>query len=435
MLVLSRQRDESIIIGDNIVVTIVDIRGDKVRLGINAPTEIPVHRQEIYEAIQRENLRACARRAERHARAGDARRVEKSEAGRLIATSPAGRRRSRRNYRGRPRPRLRRAKMPLCRLRAAASTLLKPPSHLYDGQQHLPRFGQDGEEFTVSATKTLIRVGHSPDPDDAFMFHALANHKIDTGQYEFRHELVDIETLNRRAFSGELELTAVSLHAYAHLNDRYLLCPCGASMGDGYGPMVIAKHACGAADLRKMTIAVPGTLTTAYLALRLCLGLDFEHVVVPFDQIIAAVENGRFGGQPIDAGLIIHEGQLTYADRGLTLIVDTGKWWLKTTGLPLPLGANAIRKDLGPTVIRDVNRLLKQSIEYGLAHRDEALAYALQYGRDLDRSRADRFVGMYVNDWTLDFGPRGREAVRVLLARGNAAGVIPKLVSPEFVED
>jgi len=286
----------------------------------------------------------------------------------------------------------------------------------------------------VSTTKISIRVGHSPDPDDAFMFHALANAKIDTGRYDFHHELVDIETLNRRAFSGDLELTAVSLHAYAHLTDKYLLCPCGASMGDGYGPMVIARHACGRTDLRHMTIAVPGTLTTAYLALRLCLGLDFKHVVVPFDEIIAAVELGQYQGQAIDAGLIIHEGQLTYADRGLTLIVDTGKWWQDTTGLPLPLGANAIRKNLGPQTIGDVTRLLRQSIEYALNHRDEALKHALQYGRDLNRARADRFVGMYVNHWTLDFGPRGREAVRILLARGHASGVIPKLVVPEFVD-
>jgi len=287
----------------------------------------------------------------------------------------------------------------------------------------------------LSATKTQIRVGHSPDPDDAFMFHALANGKIDTGTYEFHHELVDIETLNRRAFSAELELTAVSLHGYAHLTDKYMLCPCGASMGDGYGPMVVATHAYSVKDLKRMTIAVPGTLTTAYLALRLCLGIDFKHVVVPFDEIIAATEKGEYKGQKVDAGLIIHEGQLTYADRGLTLVVDTGKWWLETMGLPLPLGANAIRKDLGTEAIRDVNRLLKQSIEYGLNHRVEALGYALQYGRDLDQKRADRFVGMYVNDWTLDFGPRGREAVRVLLARGHAAGVIPKLIVPEFVED
>jgi 1,4-dihydroxy-6-naphthoate synthase len=287
----------------------------------------------------------------------------------------------------------------------------------------------------VSTARIRIRVGHSPDPDDAFMFHALANGKIDTGNYDFQHELVDIETLNRRALTGELELTAVSLHGYAYLTDKYLLCPCGASMGDGYGPMVVAQHAYCLSDLRRMTVAVPGTLTTAYLALRMCLGREFKHVVVPFDQIIAAVERGEYQGRPIDAGLIIHEGQLTYADRGLTLIVDTGKWWQETTGLPLPLGANAIRKDLGRQVICDVNRLLRQSIQYGLAHRREALDYALQYGRDLDPARADRFVGMYVNDWTLDFGPRGREAVRALLARGHAAGVIPKAVVPEFVEE
>jgi 1,4-dihydroxy-6-naphthoate synthase len=287
----------------------------------------------------------------------------------------------------------------------------------------------------LSTTKTIIHVGHSPDPDDAFMFHALANAKMDTGPYEFKHELVDIETLNRRAFKGELELTAVSLHGYAHLTDTYMLCPCGASMGDGYGPMVIAKHAYCLNDLRRMTIAVPGTLTTAYLALRMCLGMNFQHVVVPFDQIIEATEKGSYQGRQIDAGLIIHEGQLTYADRGLTLIVDTGKWWLDETGLPLPLGANAIRKDLGWGVIGDVNRLLKQSIQYGLDHREEALQYALQYGRDLDRTRADRFVGMYVNHWTLDFGERGREAVRVLLERGHAAGVIPRAIRPEFVED
>ncbi|HEY1599543.1 MAG TPA: MqnA/MqnD/SBP family protein [Pirellulales bacterium] len=286
----------------------------------------------------------------------------------------------------------------------------------------------------MTTTKHVIRVGHSPDPDDAFMFHALANDKIDTGDYEFRHELVDIETLNRRAFSGELELTAVSLHGYAYLTDIYALCPCGASMGDRYGPMVVAKQKHSLEELRGKTIAVPGTLTTAYLALRMCLGKDFSHVVVPFDQILDAVEAGQFAGQAIEAGLIIHEGQLTYGERKLQLSVDLGQWWFDETGLPLPLGANAIRKDLGMDVMRDVNRLLKESIGYGLAHRQEALDYALQYGRDLDRSKADTFVGMYVNDWTLDFGPRGRQAVRELLARGHAAGVIPQLIEPEFVD-
>ena len=286
----------------------------------------------------------------------------------------------------------------------------------------------------VVATKQLIRVGHSPDPDDAFMFHALTNGKVDTGEYEFRHELVDIETLNRRAFSGELELTAVSLHAYAHLTDKYLLCPCGASMGDRYGPMVVAREPSPLPHLRQKTIAVPGTLTTAYLALRICLNIDFKHVIVPFDQIIDAVVTGSFEGETIDAGLIIHEGQLTYGDRGLSLIVDLGEWWFEETGLPLPLGANAVRKDLGPHTIAEVNRLLKQSIEYGLAHREEALAYAMKYGRDLDHAKADKFVGMYVNDWTLDFGPRGREAVCRLLAEGHRAGVIPEPIEPEFVE-
>jgi len=285
----------------------------------------------------------------------------------------------------------------------------------------------------VKTTKRLIHVGHSPDPDDAFMFHALANRKIETGDYEFTHELVDIETLNHRALNGELELTAVSLHAYAFLSDQYVLCSCGASMGDQYGPMVVATTKLPLDAMRDKTIAVPGTMTTAYLALRMCLGIDFRHVVVPFDQIIDAVEAGRFGDQAIDAGLIIHEGQLTYGDRNLELIVDTGKWWYEETGLPLPLGANALRKDLGPETLNEVHRLLRESIDYGLQHRDEALDYALQYGRDLDRDKADRFVGMYVNDWTLDFGPRGREAVRQLLARGHAAGVIPRLIEPEFV--
>ena len=286
----------------------------------------------------------------------------------------------------------------------------------------------------MNDTRQLIRVGHSPDPDDAFMFHALANDKLETGELRFEHELVDIETLNRRAFSGELELTAVSLHAYAHLNEIYMLCPCGASMGDRYGPMVVARERFSVAELAGKTIAIPGKLTTAYLALRMCLGADFSHVVVPFDRILDAASDGEYEGQSVDAGLVIHEGQLTYGDQDLNLVIDTGQWWFEETGLPLPLGANAIRKDLGPRVIQEVNRLLKASIQYGLEHREEALDYALSYGRGLDRGQADKFVGMYVNDWTLDFGERGREAVRELLARGHAAGVIPKLVAPEFVE-
>ncbi|MCO6043780.1 ABC transporter substrate-binding protein [Aeoliella sp. ICT_H6.2] len=287
----------------------------------------------------------------------------------------------------------------------------------------------------MSATKQLIRVGHSPDPDDAFMFYALAKDKIDTGDLEFTHELVDIETLNQRAFSGELELTAVSLHAYAHLQDKYMLCTCGASMGDGYGPMVVAKSEMSLAEVGTKTIAVPGKLTSAYLSLRLCLGTDFNYVLVPFDEIIPAVVAGEYQGQAIDAGLIIHEGQLTYGEQDLKLIVDLGVWWQEETGLPLPLGANAVRKDLGDETIAEVQRLLRESIDYGLAHREPALEYALQYGRDLDNQKADKFVGMYVNDWTQDFGPRGRQAVAEFLKRGHEAGVLPQLVQPEFVGD
>ncbi len=286
----------------------------------------------------------------------------------------------------------------------------------------------------MSLPDLRIRVGHSPDADDAFMFYALAKGKIDTGRYRFEHELVDIETLNHRALAGELELTAVSLHAYAYLDDRYVLCSCGASMGDRYGPMVVARREMTLDELAGLEIAVPGLRTTAYLALRLCLGVDFHHTIVPFDRIIEAVDRGEYEGRRIDAGLIIHEGQLTYVDQQLRLIVDTGQWWFERTGLPLPLGANAIRRDLGPEAIRDVHRLLRASIEYGLEHREEALDYALSFGRGLDRSKADQFVGMYVNDWTLDFGPVGRRAVARLLSEGHDAGVIPKLILPEFVE-
>lgn len=293
---------------------------------------------------------------------------------------------------------------------------------------------------------TEIRVGHSPDPDDAFMFHALANDKIDTGRYRFTHQLQDIETLNRRALDAELELTAVSLHGYAFLTDTYALCSCGASVGDDYGPMVVTREPMGIEDLKGKTIAVPGTLTTAFLALNLCLGGcpkgehsprnlhtegdagTFRYVVHPFDEILNVVERGE-----ADAGLIIHEGQLTYGDQGLNLVVDLGKWWMQETDLPLPLGANAIRKDLGQPAMDEVTALLKQSIQYGLDHRQEALDYALQFGRDLDTAKADTFVGMYVNDWTLDFGERGRKAVATLLQRGHEAGIIPDPVELEFI--
>ena len=290
------------------------------------------------------------------------------------------------------------------------------------------------EQKPIDEPVRRIRVGHSPDPDDAFMFYALAKGKIDTGPYRFTHELVDIETLNRRALEGELELTAVSVHAYAYLSDRYILCSCGASMGDRYGPMVVARRAMTLDELAGTTIAVPGVRTTAYLALRLCLGVDFNYVLVPFDQILDAVAAGQYKGQRIDAGLIIHEGQLTYADQHLELIVDTGQWWFEHTGLPLPLGANGIRKNLGVEAIRDVHRLLRESIEFGLEHRDEALSYAMSFGRGLNRAKADQFVEMYVNNWTLDFGEVGRQAVARLLAEGYQAGVIPRLVVPEFVE-
>ena len=281
--------------------------------------------------------------------------------------------------------------------------------------------------------KTQIRVGHSPDPDDAFMFYALARDTIDTGKYKFSHELVDIETLNRRAFEADLELTALSLHAYAYLADKYAICACGASMGDKYGPMVVAPEQISLAELNDATIAIPGTLTTAYLALRMCMGVDFKYVVVPFDEILNVVEAGSFEGEEVHAGLIIHEGQLTYASQDLQLVVDLGVWWDEETGLPLPLGCNGIRKDMGAETMLEVTALLKESIVYGLENRDPALDYALGFGRGLDRSMADEFVGMYVNDWTVDFGEKGREAVRLLLKRGFECGVIPELIEPEFV--
>ena len=281
--------------------------------------------------------------------------------------------------------------------------------------------------------KTQIRVGHSPDPDDAFMFYALARDTIDTGKYKFSHELVDIETLNRRAFEADLELTALSLHAYAYLADKYAICACGASMGDKYGPMVVAREQVSLAELNDATIAIPGTLTTAYLALRMCMGVDFKYIVVPFDEILNVVEAGSFEGEEVHAGLIIHEGQLTYASQDLKLVVDLGVWWDEETGLPLPLGCNGIRKDMGAETMLEVTALLKESIVYGLENRDPALDYALGYGRGLDRSMADEFVGMYVNDWTVDFGEKGRAAVRLLLKRGFECGVIPELIEPEFV--
>lgn len=284
------------------------------------------------------------------------------------------------------------------------------------------------------AAPQVIRVGHSPDPDDAFMFHALAHDRIPTGNLKFVHLLEDIETLNRRALAGELEVSAVSIHAYAHLQDKYALLPVGCSMGDRYGPMVVSRRRLGLRDLPGERIAVPGTLTTAFLALELLFEAlharsRLAYEVVPFDQIIPAVAAGRYG-----AGLIIHEGQLTFHKQGLSLVVDLGVWWQDRTGLPLPLGGNVVRKDLGRDTMREIGRLVRESIRYALAHREEALASAVQYARDMDAALADRFVGMYVNHWTLDYGERGRAAVRRLLEEGHRAGVIPAPVEVEFVE-
>jgi 1,4-dihydroxy-6-naphthoate synthase len=272
----------------------------------------------------------------------------------------------------------------------------------------------------------LIHLGHSPDADDAFMFWALADGRIDTGEYEFRHVLEDIQTLNQWALEGKLEVTALSLHAYPFVQERYVLLPHGASMGFGYGPIVVAREEL---DLNGVEIAVPGRMTTAFLTLKLFLGGDFPHREVRFDSILDEVVTGR-----ADAGLLIHEGQLTYADAGLVKVVDLGEWWLEETDLPLPLGVNVARRDLGGDVLRDVSRILGESIEEGLAHRDEAMEYAQQFGRGLASDLADRFVGMYVNDLTRDYGEDGRRAVAELLRRGEAAGAFSAPVQLDFVE-
>jgi 1,4-dihydroxy-6-naphthoate synthase len=276
-----------------------------------------------------------------------------------------------------------------------------------------------------------IHVAHSPDSDDAFMFYALAEGKLDTGDLRYVHELADIESLNQRARRGELEVTAVSIHAYAYLWREYALLGSGSSMGDGYGPRLVATTPPPAepwAALRGRRVAVPGLLTTAYLALRLYQP-EFEAVVVPFDQIEEAVQRGE-----VEVGLLIHEGQLTYADDGLHLWADLGAWWMEDTGLPLPLGGNAVRRDLGPAVTSQIARDLKASIVYGLEHRAPALAHAKQYNRGIGDERTDTFVGMYVNHWTVDYGARGREAVQRLLDRGFEAGIIPEPVAVSFVD-
>lgn len=266
-----------------------------------------------------------------------------------------------------------------------------------------------------------IHIAHSPDSDDAFMFYGLASGKVPTNGYELAHVLSDIETLNRAAFEGKYEITAVSFHAYAHLTDKYILLPHGASMGDRYGPVVVARKD-GPSSLKGVRVAIPGELTTAFLSLRL-FHPNVEYVVMPFDQIQENVHSGA-----VQAGLLIHEGQLTYAEEGLKKIVDLGEWWAdRTGGLPLPLGGNIIRRDLGATHINTLSRLLHDSIAFGLKHRDEAVQYSMQFGRGLDRTRTDQFVGMYVNDLTLDYGERGRQAVQRLLGDAETAGLIPKV--------
>jgi 1,4-dihydroxy-6-naphthoate synthase len=273
-----------------------------------------------------------------------------------------------------------------------------------------------------------IRVAHSPDSDDAFMFYALATDQVDTEGLRYVHELQDIETLNQRAMRGELEVTAVSIHAYADIADRYALLPSGASMGDRYGPRLVAREPLTRSDVKGKRIAVPGLKTSAYLALRLY-EPDFEAVVVPFDRIEQAV-----AGKEVDMGLLIHEGQLTYTEMGLHLVDDMGEWWFQETGLPLPLGGNVVRRDLGTDLMRQIARHLHASIKHALDHREQALDHAMRYARGLDRSKADTFVGMYVNEWTLDYGPRGREAIRLFLERGAQAGIVRRGVTVDFVD-
>lgn len=276
---------------------------------------------------------------------------------------------------------------------------------------------------------TLVRIAHSPDSDDAFMFYALTQGVLDTDGLQIEHVLSDIESLNQAAFQGTYEVTALSIHGYAHLADRYALMPSGASMGDGYGPLVVAREEGSREELAGRTVAIPGELTSAHLALRLWQP-EVETAIVPFDRILDVVRDGEY-----DAGVVIHEGQLTFGDEGLTAIVDLGAWWKADTRLPLPLGGNGIRRDLDPDLTRRMCRLLRQSIDYALDHRQEALDFALSYARGLedDRERSDRFVGMYVNEWTRDWGDAGRRAVQLFLDRGHQAGVIPSRVTADFL--
>ena len=276
--------------------------------------------------------------------------------------------------------------------------------------------------------RTTITLAHSPDSDDAFMFYGLATNKIDTGELHFQHLLKDIQTLNEEATRGTYDVTAISFHAYAYVADKYALLPHGASIGDNYGPIVVSREPAMPDDIPKLKIAVPGKLTSAFLALRI-FNSEFEYEVVPFDKIIQAVQNGA-----CDAGLLIHEGQLFYESKGLHKVLDLGEWWHSRHGLPLPMGGNVIRRELGETLIKEVSRLLRESINYSLTHREDALQYAMQFARDMEQDLADRFVGMWVNDLTLDYTERGREAVRRLLQEGFEKGIIPNQVPVEFVD-
>ena len=278
---------------------------------------------------------------------------------------------------------------------------------------------------TDTGTRT-ITVAHSPDSDDAFMFYALATDKLDTGELRYEHVLEDIQTLNEKATRGVYDVTAISFHAYAYVSDKYALLPHGASIGEGYGPVVVAREPLKVEDLSRLKVAVPGELTSAFLALRI-LSPEFAYEVVPFDRIIQAVQDER-----VDAGLLIHEGQLFYQQLGLHKVVDLGEWWKGETGLPLPMGGNAIRRELGPDLMRRVSNHLKESVRYSLAHREDALDYAMQFARDMDKGLADRFVAMWVNDLTLDYTERGRAGVRRLLEEGYRRGVIPHRVEVEF---
>ena len=281
-------------------------------------------------------------------------------------------------------------------------------------------------------TKGRLTLGHSPDPDDAFMFYALAKGLIPTHGFEFEHILQDIQTLNERATRGELDISAISIHAFAYVSEQYALLPSGASMGDGYGPMLVAKERFAKEEITRQKIAVPGTMTSAFLALQLWLGKsarEFSYIVVPFDQIFDAVRSGR-----ADVGLIIHEGQLTFQNEGLVVCEDLGAWWKREQdGLPLPLGGNVIHKRFDPAVRKKISDILTASIRYSMDHRPEAVQHALQYARGMGKDLADKFVGMYVNQWTLDYGDKGRESIRRFLTMGQKRGLVPKVPSIEFV--